>query len=84
MRAGPQITYELRAMAQQDYSPQLTRLLRSAADEIDALHEIERMQEWRPIIGFEPNATNSGAATLNVDALGAKSIVMFIGPGIGE
>ncbi len=27
------------------------------------------------IIGFEPNATNSGAATLNVDALGAKSIV---------
>lgn len=27
------------------------------------------------IIGFEPNATNSGAATLNVDTLGAKSIV---------
>lgn len=26
-------------------------------------------------IGFEPNATNSGAATLNVDGLGAKSIV---------
>jgi len=50
MRADPQITYRLREVAAQDYSDQLTRLLKSAADEIDALHEIERRQEWRPMI----------------------------------
>jgi len=49
VRADPQITYRLREVAAQDYSEALTRLLKSAADEIDALREIERMQEWRPI-----------------------------------